>query len=337
MLCPFRAIFRGCLKKTDFLIYEEKIVYLQCCLTDEKRWGHGNNIHGLQIVNNKYNTLILTIMKIIKMMMVVAATMMAAVSCCPKKEAPKVLVLYYSQTSNTKAVAEEIATRLGADIEEVVPVQPYDGDFQATIERCMQEREMEVIPAIQPLTSDIAQYDVIFIGYPVWFGTYAPPIASFLNDVDLSGKKIVPFCTFGSGGLESSVNNLTEKQPNAEVLPGYGVRAARMEAMPKEVDLWLKAGGFIEGEYTPLEEFPEQHEVNEEESAIFDAAVDGYPMLHAKATMAASRPIPEGVEYLFTAVDLPREDKPDMPPAGEMKVYVTVATGEAPVFTKVVR
>ena len=276
-------------------------------------------------------------MKNLKLMMVVAATVMTAACCGPKKEAPKVLVLYYSQTSNTKAVAEEIATRLGADMEEIVPETPYDGDFQATIERCMQEREQGVIPTIQPIKADMAQYDVVFIGYPVWFGTYAPPIAALLDQVDLSGKKVVPFCTFGSGGLESSVKDLAEKQPNAEVLLGYGVRAARLEAMPKEVDQWVKAGGFIEGEYTQLAEFPEQHEVNEEEAAIFDAAVDGYPMIHAKATMVASRILPDGTEYLFTAVDLPREDKPDMPPAGEMKVYVTVAEGAAPVFTRVIR
>ncbi len=269
--------------------------------------------------------------------MVLAATMLTAVSCGPKKEAPKVLVLYYSQTSNTKAVAEEIATRLGADMEEIVPVMPYDGGFQATIERCMQDREQGVLPEIQPIAADLAQYDIVFVGYPVWFGTYAPPIASLLDQVDLSGKKVVPFCTFGSGGLESSAKDLAEKLPNAEVLPGYGVRAARMEAMPKEVDQFLKAGGFLEGEYTQLEDFPEPQAVNEEESALFDAAVDGYPMIHAKATMVATRAIPEGKEYLFTAVDLPREDKPDMPPAGEMKVYVTVADGEAPVFTRVIR
>lgn len=276
-------------------------------------------------------------MKKMNLMLALTIVAMTAVSCGPKKEAPKVLVLYYSQTSNTKAVAQEIATRLGADIEEIVAVNPYDGDFQATIERCMQEREQEVIPAIQPLTADIDKYDIIFLGYPVWFGTYAPPVAAFLNQTDLSGKKVVPFCTFGSGGLESSVKDLAEKQPGAEILTGYGIRAARMDAMPKEVDQFLKASGFIEGDYTPLEPFPEQHPVSDEEAAIFDAAVDGYPMLHAKATAAASRPLPEGVEYLFTAVDLPREDNPKMPPAGELQVYVTVAEGEAPVFTRVIR
>ena len=272
-----------------------------------------------------------------KLMLALTVVAMTAASCGTKNEAQKVLVLYYSQTSNTKTVAQEIATRLGADIEEIVAVNPYDGDFQATIERCMQEREQGVTTAIEPLVADIAQYDVIFIGYPVWFGTYAPPVATLLDQVDLSGKKVVPFCTFGSGGLDSSVKDLAKKQPNAEILPGYGVRAARLEAMPKELDQFLKAGGFIEGEYTQLEAFPDPHPVSDEEAAIFDAAVDGYPMIHAKATAVASRTIPEGVEYLFTAEDLPREENPNMPPAGEIQVYVTVAEGVAPVFTQVIR
>ena len=146
------------------------------------------------------------------MLMVIAATMMTAVSCGSKKEAPKVLVLYYSQTSNTKSVAEEIATRLGADIEEIVPVMPYDGDFKATIERCVQDREQGGLPEIQPIAADLAQYDIVFVGYPVWFGTYAPPIASLLDQVDLSGKKVVPFCTFGSGGLATNSMMLLRRQ-----------------------------------------------------------------------------------------------------------------------------
>ena len=280
-------------------------------------------------------------MKNMKLMMVLATMTVAAVSCASKQETtdktPKILVLYYSQTSNTKAVAEEIAGKLGADIEEIVPVNPYDGDFQATIARCKQEQEEGVLAEIQPIASDINNYDVVFIGYPVWFGTYAPPVAAFLNQTDLSGKKIVPFCTFGSGGLESSVKEMAEKQPQAEILPGYGVRAARMEAVSAEVDQFLKANGFLEGEYVQLEDFSEQHPVNEEETAIFNAAVDGYPMLHAQAKAVASRAIAGGMEYLFTAEDLPREENSKMPPAGEIQVYVMVKDNENPVFTKVVR
>ena len=276
-------------------------------------------------------------MKIVKLLLAVMIVAMTAACSGEKKEAQKILVLYYSQTGNTKAVAEEIANRLGADIEEIVAVNPYDNDFQATIDRCKQEKEQGVLPDINPVKADISKYDVVFIGYPVWFGTYAPPVTAFLSNVDLSGKKIVPFCTFGSGGLESSVKDMAAAQPKAEILPGYGVRAARMEAMPEEIDWFLKANGFLEGEYTQLVEFSAQHPVTEEETAVFDTAVNGYPMLHAKAVTVSTRQIPNGTEYLFVAQDLPREDKPDMPPAGEIKVYVSVINGKTPVFTRVVR
>ena len=277
-------------------------------------------------------------MKNLKWLVVLAIGMLTTVACNSKKtEKQRVLVLYYSQTSNTKKVAEEIATRVGADIEEVVPTKPYDGDFQATIERCMKERQEGVKPEIQPLKADISKYDVVFIGFPVWFGTYAPPIAALLDEVDLTGKKVVPFCTFGSGGLESSVKDLAEKQQGAEILPGYGVRAARLEAVPEEIDQFLKAGGFVEGECVKLEDFGEAHEASEEEAAIFDTAVKDYPMISAKAKAVASRALPNGMEYLFTAEDLPRGNAPQMPPMGNLKVYVTVPEGGTPVFTRVVR
>ncbi len=271
-----------------------------------------------------------------KRILILAVAVLMAASCANKKSEMKTLVLYYSQNGTTKAVAEEIADKLGADIEAIVPVTLYDGDFMATIERGKKELDGGILPEIQPIKADIQSYDVIFLGFPIWFGVYATPVFTVLENVDFSGKKIVPFCTFGSGGLESSTADLAKAEPKAEILPGYGVRAARLEAMPKEVDNFLKANGFIEGEYTKLDEFPEQHPVSDEESAIFDAAVDGYPMIHAKAKTVAMRSLPNGAEYLFVAENLPREDKPDMP-TGEMKVYVTVAEGETPVFTNVIR
>jgi flavodoxin len=295
-------------------------------------------------------------MKLLKILMCTIVALMAVVSCTPKKdakEAPKskVLVLYYSLTSNTKTVAEEIATRLDADIEEITLVEPYDTAYQATIERSKAEREKGITPKINPLKSNVADYDWIFIGYPIWFGTYAPPIASLLDTIDLSDKWVVPFCTFGSGGLESSAKDMTEKQPNAKILPGYGVRAARMNSMPKEVEQFLKLyaplmtkpdptniaeNTSLESPFVPAD-FPEQHPVSAEETAIFDAAVNGYPMLNAKAKTVASRTALNGTEYLFTAMDMPREKKADMPPASEIKVYVIVEKDKAPEFTRVVR
>ena len=289
-------------------------------------------------------------MKLLKFLMLAAVALMAVVSCASKKEAKeapasKVLVLYYSQTSNTKTVAQEIAKRLNADIEEIALVEPYDTAFQATIDRCKADREKGILPEIKPLKSNVADYDWIFIGYPIWFGTYAPPIASLLEKVDLSEKWVVPFCTFGSGGLESSSKDMAEKQPNAKILPGYGVRAARMSAMPKEVERFLKLYAPLMDKFKTTNtsspfvpaDFPEQHPVSADEAAIFDAAVNGYPMLNAKAKTVASRTVLDGTEYLFTAMDMPRENKADMPPASEIKVYVLVEKGKAPEFTRVVR
>ena len=289
-------------------------------------------------------------MRLLKLMMLAAVALMAVVSCTPKKvtskkESPKVLVLYYSLTSNTKNVATEIATRLKADIEEIALVEPYDTVFQATIDRCKADREKGILPEIKPLKANVADYDWIFIGYPIWFGTYAPPIASLLEKVDLSDKWVVPFCTFGSGGLESSAKDLAEKQPNAKILPGYGVRAARMAAMPKELEQFLKLYAPLMDKFKTTNasspfvpaDFPEQHPVSADEAAIFDAAVNGYPMLNAKAKTVASRTALDGTEYLFTAMDMPRENKPDMPPASEIQVYVLVEKGKAPEFTRVVR
>ena len=289
-------------------------------------------------------------MRLLKLMMLAAVALMAVVSCTPKKgtskkESPKVLVLYYSLTSNTKNVATEIATRLNADIEEIALVEPYDTAFQATIDRCKADREKGILPEIKPLKANVADYDWVFIGYPIWFGTYAPPIASLLEKVDLSDKWVVPFCTFGSGGLESSAKDLAEKQPNAKILPGYGVRAARMAAMPKELEQFLKLYAPLMDKFKTTNasspfvpaDFPEQHPVSADEAAIFDAAVNGYPMLNAKAKTVASRTALDGTEYLFTAMDMPRENKPDMPPASEIQVYVLVEKGKAPEFTRVVR
>ena len=266
-----------------------------------------------------------------KKLLVYGAALLLALSCSQDK-APKMLVLYYSQTSNTKLIAEEIVSRTGADIEEIVCLEPYDGSYQETIERCIKERETGYIPPVQALAANLADYDVIFLGYPVWFGTYAPPVAALLETVDLSGKKVVPFCSFGSGGLDSSSRDLAQKQPGAEVVPGYGVRAARVDAIPAEVERFLLEGGFVEGEYEPYEAFSQSREVTEEEAAIFDEAVGTYPMIQAKAQHVCSRPVPAGMEYIFEALDSRRPDDPRT-----IKVHVLALEDQAPVFTQVIR
>ena len=108
-----------------------------------------------------------------------------------------------------------------------------------------------------------------------------------------------------------------------------------MDAMPKELEQFLNM--YLGRPTFAPADFPEQHLVSADEAAIFDAAVNGYPMLNAKSKTVASRTVLDGTEYLFTAIDRPREDKPGMPPASEIQVYVLVEKDKAPVFTRVVR
>ena len=276
-------------------------------------------------------------MKLFKLAILISAVAVTVAACSQKASKPKALVLFYSQSGNTKVLAEEIAGRLGADIEQIVPAVPYSGTYQETIERAGRERELEILPEIESLKADISGYDLIFIGYPIWYGTYALPVATLLDKVDFSGKKIVPFCTFGSGGLVSSSRDMAKKLPDAEILPGFGIRSALLSEAPREVDRYLKESGFTEGEVQHLEPFPEVHPVTEDEAALFDKAVGDYPMIHAKATAVSSRAIPEGTEYQFKAVDIPREGAVNGFTPREMTIYVRVEEGKDPVFTQVVR
>ena len=261
-----------------------------------------------------------------KRFLILAIMVLFAVSC-GQKATSKALVLYYSQTGTTKMVAEALQQALGADIEEIIVEDPYDPDFNATVTRGQKEMAEDNFPALQAISSNIQDYDVIFLGYPVWFGTYANPIETLLRTADFSGKKIVPFCTFGSGGLDTSSKAISEKLPDAEVLPGYGVRTARIEAAPAEIDRFLKENGFLSGKYEKRAEFPAPHAVSEEDSAIFDAAVGTYPMIRATASEVAERAVSGGKEYLFSAQER----------GGTIKVYVLAEDGKDPVFTQVLR
>ena len=101
--------------------------------------------------------------------------------------------------------------------------------------------------------------------------------------------------------------------------------------------LCVPYGGFLGGDFTPLPNFSETRPVTEEESAIFDTAVGSYPMISAKAAEVASRAVPGGMEYLFTAQDTPRGPVAEDAPARFIKVYVLAEDGKAPVFTQVLR
>ena len=263
--------------------------------------------------------------------LLLSIAMIATVSVC---HAQKKLVLYYSETGTTKTVAEEFQKQLNADIESIELVKPYTGNFQETIQRGQQEMQSGKWPEFNPLKKKISDYDIIFLGYPIWFGTYANPIGTLVNTYDFAGKTIVPFCTFGSGGLNTSINALKKALPNAIIKEGYGVRQARISAIEKEIDRFLKANGFKKGNVAPLPAFSSQQPVTDAEKAIFDAACSSYPMPLGTPSTVGKRQTPDGTEYLFTVKG--------RGPGGEessSSIYVIAGKepGAKPEFTQVVR
>ncbi len=185
-------------------------------------------------------------------------------------------------------------------------------------------------PSVKPLSANIGEYDVIFLGYPVWFGTYARPIGGLLRAQSFDGMKIVTFCTFGSGGIEASTQDLQKKMEGSEVTQGFGIRNAFAERdAASVVNKYLIEAGYKDGSVDPLPAFGDHHVCTDEEQEIFHQACDDYQFPFGKPADVALREMAEYTEYEFNVVSA----------AGSSTVYVVApkAEGAKPEFTRVVR
>ena len=261
---------------------------------------------------------------------VMSVLAMAFTACGSKESGSKQLVLYYSQTGATQTVAQELQKALGADIEAIELENPYSGTYAETIARVGQERQNGELPALKPLKADLSKYDVIFLGYPIWYGTYAMPIASLVNQCDFEGKKIVTFCTFGSGGLEPAIADLKKALPKAEIAEnGFGIRNARVAKTAKELNRFLVENNYMEGSVEAIPGYSEMRPVTEEEIQIFDAACGDYQFPLGTPVLVGKRGTSDGVDYIYEVESN----------GAKSTIYVTVGNeSEAkPEFTRVVR
>ena len=164
----------------------------------------------------------------------------------PTEEAAKMLVVYFSATGNTKAVAEEITRLTGADLYEIVPAVPYtDEDLNYNNNECRANQEMNnayARPAIGSEAMDVSSYDTVFIGYPIWWGTMPRIINTFLDMYDLSGKTVLPFCTSGSSGITQSVTDIRTAEPDADVRDGLRASGAN----DSSIENWIADNGISE-------------------------------------------------------------------------------------------
>ena len=164
-----------------------------------------------------------------------------------RQPATKILVAFFSHTNNTRLVAEDIRRHVDGDIFEITPRNPYPGDHQQTVNIARNERDRNLRPVLAATipAETMLQYDVIFIGYPNWWMTMPMIIRTFLEQHDLSGKTIVPFCTHEGSGLSNTVTELRDLLPNANVLQGLAVPGRMASQAQHDVTNWLRDLRFI--------------------------------------------------------------------------------------------
>ena len=170
----------------------------------------------------------------------------------PSGNTPEILIAFFSMTNNTRNMAELIHSLVGGDMFHVMTRKPYPtsyGEILQAVRIEFDNNERPELPTTIP-PEDMEKYDVIFIGFPIWYGTMPMAMFTFLEQYDLSGKTIVPFCTFGGGSPGRSISDIAGLFPNAIILKELGVNGNAMHSRfvsrtQNDVADWLRELGYI--------------------------------------------------------------------------------------------
>ena len=175
----------------------------------------------------------------------------------PEKNSPsetsKILIVYLSRTNNTKAIAEIIQEQVGGTLVALELKNPYPEDYKAIVDQVVKENESGFLPPLKTKIDSIQKYDVVFVGFPTWGMQLPPPMKSFLNQYDLSGKTIVPFNTNAGYGIGSTFDTVKKLCPKSTVLEGFSTKGGierdgilfvmegeKKKQAEEEIKKWLK-------------------------------------------------------------------------------------------------
>ena len=149
-------------------------------------------------------------------------------------------------TGNTGVVASMIAETTGADLFSIQTVEKYPDTYDATIDQGQEERNADARPELATHLENADSYDVIFLGFPNWWGDMPMAIYTFLDEVDLSSKTIVPFVTSGGSGFSNTISAIEDMESGATVLEGLSISGSRATSAEEEVNEWLSELGYVE-------------------------------------------------------------------------------------------
>ena len=150
----------------------------------------------------------------------------------------KILIAYFSHTNHTREFAEEIQKNIGGNLFAIEPLKSYPTSHDAVVAQAKTEVESGYTPQLKQ-DIDTSQYDVILIGTPIWWYTFAPPVRTFLASHDLSGKVIIPFSTHKGSELSGIDRKISELQPNAKILKGHAIWDDQAKSKSAEIKEWL--------------------------------------------------------------------------------------------------
>lgn len=149
-------------------------------------------------------------------------------------------------TGNTGVVAAMIAEAAGADLFSIQTVEQYPDSYDATIDQGQEEQRADARPELATHVENLDDYDVIFLGFPNWWGDMPMAMYSFLDEVDLSGKTIVPFVTSGGSGFSNTINTIESMESGATVQKGLSISGSSAVNAQDQVTEWLSGLGYIE-------------------------------------------------------------------------------------------
>ena len=142
---------------------------------------------------------------------------------------------------HTAAAAEFIQQAVGGDLFEIQTVKTYLADHMKMIYEAKEELEQGIRPELKGFPKDFAEYDTVFLGYPNWWNTLPMPVVTFLEGLDWTGKRVIPFNTSEGSGLGKSVDKIREICKGADVEAGYALKGSQVDGKQSEIEAWAKA------------------------------------------------------------------------------------------------
>lgn len=161
----------------------------------------------------------------------------------PAETGSESLVVYFSWSGNTENVAKSVQSQTDSDIFEIVPATSYSDDYDTVLDVAQEEQKENARPAISGSIENIDQYDVVYVGFPNWWGDMPMILYTFFDTYDLSGKTIAPFCTSGGSGLSGTVNEIKSLEPDASVTEGLHIGSSSSSEPGDAVSQWLNDTG----------------------------------------------------------------------------------------------